>query len=161
MFGDLARAARHDVLALAAVLRVVSWAEAVRLCLYFLEDESVVIEGTQRHDRVLIDLLERSTLFVETVGEVVENGRRFGDFHAGGNFAPGALKGSGRTLEVGGAPDTEALPARLVALEKLAIEREGDGRDEDGANAERQEGNLQSILMVAYGEGASKLSICR
>ena len=63
-------------------------------------------------------------------------------FHAGGNFAPGALKGSGRTLEVGGAPDTEALPARLVALEKLAIEREGDGRDEDGANAERQEGNL-------------------
>jgi hypothetical protein len=27
-------------------------------------------------------------------------------------------------------------------MEKLAIEREGDGRDEDGANAERQEGNL-------------------
>jgi hypothetical protein len=36
----------------------------------------------------------------------------------------------------------------LVALEKLAIEREGDGRDEDGANAERQEGNFHSILMV-------------
>jgi hypothetical protein len=69
---------------------------------------------------VLIDLLERWTLLVEAIGEVVETGRRFGDFHAGGNFAPGALKGSGRTLEVGGAPDMEALPARLVALEKLA-----------------------------------------
>jgi hypothetical protein len=88
MFGDLARAARHDVLALAAVLRVVSWAEAVRICLHFLEDKSVVIEGTQRHDRVLIDLLERWTLLVEAVGEVVETGRRFGDFHAGGNLRP-------------------------------------------------------------------------
>ena len=69
MFGDLARAAGHDVLmALAATLRVVSWPEAVRICLYFLEDESVVIEGTQRPDCILIDLLERWTLLVETVG---------------------------------------------------------------------------------------------
>jgi hypothetical protein len=52
MFGNLARAARHDgLMALAAALRVVSWSEAVRICLHFLEDESVVIEGTQRHDR--------------------------------------------------------------------------------------------------------------
>ena len=55
---------------------------------------------------------------------------------------PGAIKGSGGTLVGGGAPDTEALPAVLVALVNLAVEREGDGRDEDGANAERQEGNL-------------------
>ncbi len=69
MLGDLARAAGHDVLmALAATLRVVSWPEAVRIRLHFLEDESVVIEGTQRLDCILIDLLERWTLLVETVG---------------------------------------------------------------------------------------------
>jgi len=72
MFGDLARAARHDVLmALAAALRVVSRAEAVRIRLYFLEDESVVIEGTQRHDRVLIDLLEPAAPVRGNVGEVM------------------------------------------------------------------------------------------
>jgi hypothetical protein len=42
MFGDLARAARHDVLmALAAALRVVSWAEAVRIW----EDFMVLARG--------------------------------------------------------------------------------------------------------------------
>ncbi len=74
------------------------------------------------------------------MAEVVETGRRFGHFHAGGNFAPGALNGSSGTLEVGGAPDTGALPARLVALEKPAIEREGDGRDEDSQCREARRG---------------------
>ena len=37
---------------------------------------------------ILIDLLERWTLLVEAVGEVVETGRRFGDFHAGGTLRP-------------------------------------------------------------------------
>src|SRR4029077_16520194 len=69
MFGDLARAAGHDVLmALAATLRVVSWPEAVRIRLHFLGDESVVMEGTPRLDCILIDLLERRTLLVESVG---------------------------------------------------------------------------------------------
>ncbi len=143
MFGDLARTAGYDVLvAFAATLRVVSWAKTVRIRLDFLKDESIVIKGTQRHDRVLIDLLERWTLLVEAVGEVVETSRCFGNFEAGWNFAPGVLKGSGRTLEVGSAPGTEAFPMGFVALAKLAIEREGDGRDEDGGNTERQEGNM-------------------
>ena len=80
VLGHLARAAGHDVLVtLAARLGVERRAQSVSDRLDFLEDETIVIEGTQRHDRVFIDRVECRPLGVEAVGAIVECGRRLAE----------------------------------------------------------------------------------
>ena len=92
VLGNLAGASGHHVLmALAAALRVVGWPKTVRVALHLLEDEPVVVEGSERHDRVLVDLLERWTLLVEAVGLVVEAGWGLPE-HAGRTLSVWALE---------------------------------------------------------------------
>ncbi len=80
VLGDLARAAGRDVLvALAARLRVVDGSETVRAPLDLLEDESIVVERSQRHDRVLFERVEIRPLVEIAVREAVEARRRFGE----------------------------------------------------------------------------------
>ncbi len=67
----------HDVLvAFAAGLRVVGRAQSVGDRFHFLEDEAVVVEGPERHDRLVGDRLERRPLRVHAVGLAVEAGGR-------------------------------------------------------------------------------------
>ncbi len=77
VLGHLAGAAGHDVLvALPAALGVVRWPQAVVHGFDFLEDESIVVEGAQCHNCVFVDRVERWTLDVEPVRQVVESGGR-------------------------------------------------------------------------------------
>jgi hypothetical protein len=60
VLGDLAGAARDDVLVtFAAGLRVVGRPEPSAIVLDLLEHEAVVVERTQRDDRVLVERVER------------------------------------------------------------------------------------------------------
>ena len=95
MFGDLARAARDDVLmAFAAALGVVSGPQAVGGRFDFLEDEPIVVERSQRDDRVLVQGVERRSLRVEPVRQIVESRQGFG----GPAYISGTSEQSGGTF---------------------------------------------------------------
>src|SRR4029079_16547016 len=80
VLGDLARAAGRDVLvALATRLRVVDGSETVRASLDLLEDEAIIVERSERHDRVLFERVEVRPLVEIAVREAVEARRRFGE----------------------------------------------------------------------------------
>ena len=131
----------YVLVALAAALGIIGWPKPVGVCFHFLEDEPVVVEGTERYDRVLIDLLERWTLLVEAVGLVVEAGWGLPEL-AGREMSVRALEVRRWPLGDGGSSGGEAKGAHLIRLGRLGVEGEGDGRDEEGANSQRQEGNL-------------------
>ena len=80
MLGHLARATGHDVLVtFAAGLGVERGPQPVSDRLDFLEDEPVVVEGTQRHHGVFVDGVECRPLRVEPVGAIVERRGRLAE----------------------------------------------------------------------------------
>src|SRR4051812_178166 len=87
MLRHLARATRHDVLmALAAGLRVVGRPESIPDALHLFEDELVVVERTQRDDRVFVERVGGGPLGIEAIGAVVESGWRLAKGRARDRF---------------------------------------------------------------------------
>ena len=88
LYRHLAGAAGDDVLVtLATALGVVGRPKSVRIFLDLLEDESVVVERTQRHDVVFVQLVEGHSLRIESVRDVGKSRRRLrrGDDDGGCN----------------------------------------------------------------------------
>ncbi len=120
MLGYLARPARgHVLVTLPAALRVVDGSQSVRVFLHLLEDEAVVVEGPQRHDRVFLQRIERRPLWQKTVGETVEACRGLAEPSHG---EAGRLR-RGRLLVVRGAADAEAVDTVCLGIDQTGDER--------------------------------------
>src|SRR4029079_5623806 len=82
--------ARGDVLmTFAAALRVVGRPEPFIGAFGLLEDEPVVVEGSQRDDVVLVQRVEGRPLRIEAVRETVETGRCVFESRRGEGFSRG------------------------------------------------------------------------
>jgi len=127
MLGNLARAARSDVLmAFAATLCVVDRPQAVLDVLDLLEQKTVVVERAQRHDVRGVQSVEGRPLAQEAVGLIVEACRRL----VGTRRQHGlAVVVDGRTsLDVGLAFHPELL-GRLLCLRVASRDKRGRCRD--------------------------------